>query len=123
MIAPVIEKEAEWTARKEQAEIESKRVLAKVFEDRQFVIAMYENLKEWRFRKDFHSYGFSIGGPYNRWLVSIQNKRGSTASWDIEPALRSLVFVGMTWMQNEGKETEVARDYRNDLEKIIESWR
>lgn len=56
---------------------------------------LYQELLDFKDEKDFHDIGFTIGGPYNSWLVRVNAAN-----------LGDLRQMGMDYMRNKGQETE-----------------
>ena len=79
-----------------------------------------------KFKDDpkFKEYGFAIGGPYNKWLKSVESLRDSTPTglrnpipFVVRTAPGDLLILGMDYMQK--GETDFTRQRLPELKKTI----
>jgi len=84
---------------------------------------LYFELIEFKNKKDFHEFGFGIGGKYNTWQKSVQNGRNNENYNNLlKVSFGDLETLGIEYLQNKGKENDYTKFVSEEFKrlKIIE---
>ncbi len=87
-----------------------------------FLKTKLSELDEFKSDPNFWRFGFGQGGPYHKWLVSVNEKRDAhdfTIEERIEVA--ELQQMGLDYIRSRGRETEYTKAARGQILEVIES--
>lgn len=85
---------------------------------------LYNELLEIKEKADFKKFGFGAGGPYNKWLLDVQEFKNNPDSGLL---LRKGVLIGeleqlgLAYASSKGEETEVTKNFNKIFSKVISS--
>ncbi|MCF8245463.1 MAG: hypothetical protein K9J37_13130 [Saprospiraceae bacterium] len=85
---------------------------------------LYENLLEIKDTPKFKKYGFGVNGPYNKWLITIQELKERPDSKQLIKKgvlMGDLELLGLSYATSKGKETEVTIKLNEIIKHVIDS--
>jgi hypothetical protein len=86
--------------------------------------SMYNELLEIKNHPDFKKYGFAIGGPYNGWLIRVQEFKKNSPEPDLlskkGTCFGELEALGYEYVSSKGKETDVTKWFNDTFKKAID---
>ena len=80
---------------------------------------LYTQLKNFKNKADFHSFGFSISSPYNKWLKAV-NTAANKYPGRLQVGFLNFGYLrqmGMEYMRNQGRETEFTQQMKKEFTK------
>jgi hypothetical protein len=84
---------------------------------------LYSELLSIKDTPDFKKYGFAVGGPYNAWLLRVQELENMPASnllFSQKGVLAvELELLGLAYVESQGKETEQTKHFNNTFNKAM----
>lgn len=85
-----------------------------------FLKKMLAELDLLRSTKSFREWGFSLKGPHNKWLKTVEAKREEKEfSLRERIAVGDLEMLGLNYLSSKGKETELTRYSRSQIEEAL----
>lgn len=112
-------KKAKETATVVVVEVDDSIRAEKVFGDFK---SLYIALISFKNKEDFKNYGFGVGGPYYKWLNSVEDIKSNP---DSKLLLRKGVLIGeleqlgLAYVNSKGKETEVTKTFNKIFTEAI----
>ncbi len=89
-------------------------------EAREFITAKLKELDGFKTDPKFIKLGFGTGGPYNKWLVAVDERQKAATKPSAEGiALGDLSGLGLAYVSSKGQETKFTRFAREEIEKAI----
>lgn len=84
--------------------------------------SLYLQLKDFKDKSDFHIMGFGVGGPYNNWMIKIEElEKDPNANLLMEEGVvvGDLKMLGLEYMKSKGKETEYTQFIVPEIERAL----
>lgn len=87
----------------------------------QFLKSKLAKLDSFKSDPKFHQFGFSIGGPFNSWLKSVESKRDAPDFSFLERvAVGDLEMLGLEYISTKGRENEYSRFARRQITGVMQ---
>ena len=80
---------------------------------------LYVRLMKFKDDPAFQKYKWAIGGPFNRWLVIIQDQRKRDYPFDVGLALGDLLMLAEEYHDSNGAENEETRHFAESVLAIL----
>ncbi len=89
-------------------------------EGQRFVLEKLAELDSFKGDPQFHELGFAVAGPFNKWLIAIedgQDKKQFALTERI--AVGDLMMMGFSYMKSKGEETKHTQFARAEIMKVL----
>jgi hypothetical protein len=83
---------------------------------------LYKELKSFKNSSDFRKYGFTKSGPYNHWLVRVENLKthpDANSLLSMGFVAGELEVLGLTYVSSKGRETETTLFFNKIFSEAI----
>lgn len=86
-----------------------------------FISAQLAELDSFKSNPNFHKFGFGRGGPYYRWLSTMNDKKESSSFSTFERvAVGDLQTLGLEYSRTNGRENEYTQFARSQIVAVVQ---